>query len=48
MIVLNGIGWEFEVVGFVKESDVVKCVVDWFVLKVVNELYIESYFIVGY
>ncbi|EMA3772620.1 putative 2-aminoethylphosphonate ABC transporter substrate-binding protein [Vibrio cholerae] len=48
VIVPNGIGWESEAVGLVKESDAAKRVVDWSVSKAANELYIESYPIVGH
>ncbi len=48
VIVPSGIGWESEAVGLVKESDAAKRVVDWSVSKAANELYIESYPIVGH
>ncbi|EJL6629448.1 putative 2-aminoethylphosphonate ABC transporter substrate-binding protein [Vibrio cholerae] len=48
VIVPNGIGWESEAVGLVKASDAAKRVVDWSVSKVANELYIESYPVVGH
>ncbi len=48
VIVPNGIGWESEAVGLVKESEAAKRVVDWSVSKAANELYIESYPIVGH
>ncbi|MGL4225300.1 MAG: putative 2-aminoethylphosphonate ABC transporter substrate-binding protein [Vibrio sp.] len=48
VIVPNGIGWESDAVGLVKESDAAKRVVDWSVSKVANELYIESYPVVGH
>jgi len=48
VIVPNGIGWESEAVGLVKESEAAKRVVDWSVSKAANELYIEGYPIVGH
>lgn len=48
VIVPNGIGWESDAVGLVKESDAAKRVVDWSVSKAANELYIESYPVVGH
>lgn len=48
VIVPNGIGWEADSVGLVQESEAAKRVMDWSLSKVANELYIESYPIVGH
>lgn len=48
VILPQGIGWESEAVGLVKESEAAKRVVDWSVSKAANELYIETYPVVGH
>jgi len=44
----GGIGWESEAVGLVKPSAAAKRVVDWSISKQANELYNESYALVGH
>lgn len=48
VILPEGIGWESEAVGLVKPSAAAKRVVDWSVSKNANQLYIESYPVVGH
>jgi iron(III) transport system substrate-binding protein len=48
VITPNGIGWESEAVGLVKESDAAKRVVDWSISKNANQLYIEMYPVVAH
>ncbi|SON52298.1 ABC-type Fe3+ transport system, periplasmic component [Vibrio tapetis subsp. tapetis] len=48
VILPKGIGWESEAVGLVKPSAAAKRVVDWSVSKNANQLYIESYPVVGH
>ncbi|WP_022941586.1 putative 2-aminoethylphosphonate ABC transporter substrate-binding protein [Psychromonas hadalis] len=48
VIIPNGIGWESEAVGLVKESDAAKRVVDWSISKNANKLYIEMYPVVAH
>lgn len=44
----GGIGWESEAVGLVKKSAAAKRIVDWSISKQANELYNESYALVGH
>lgn len=48
IIVPNGVGWEAEAVGLVKESAAAKRVVDWSVSKDANQLYAEAYPVVAH
>lgn len=48
LVTPQGIGWESEAVGLVKDNAAAKRVVDWSVSKQANELYIEVYPVVGH
>jgi iron(III) transport system substrate-binding protein len=48
LVTPEGIGWESEAVGLVKDNAAAKRVVDWSVSKQANELYIEVYPVVGH
>ncbi len=44
----KGIGWDVDAVGLVKPGDASQRVVDWAVSKAANELYVQSYPVVGH
>jgi len=48
LVTPQGIGWESEAVGLVKESASAKRVVDWSISKQANELYIQVYPVVAH
>ncbi len=48
VITPDGIGWESEAVGLVKDSAAAQRVIDWSISKAANELYVEMYPVVGH
>ncbi|KXF83047.1 putative 2-aminoethylphosphonate ABC transporter substrate-binding protein [Enterovibrio coralii] len=48
IVVPQGIGWDVDAVGLVKPNEASQRIVDWAVSQAANELYVQSYPVVGH